>query len=224
MRKPDGNMKQTVIFDLDGTLLNTIEDLGVSVNHALESMGYPTHAIETYPSMVGNGVRKLISRALPAEARNPQIIDRMLVHFREHYDEHCTDTTSPYPGIERIVGLLSDKGVNLCVTSNKYQSAVTTIIHHFFPDANWKAVLGTTPGMPRKPDPSIVFEALNLCPTPKKDVLYVGDSGIDMETARRACVESVGVTWGFRHVQELRDAYADHIVSDPDDILTLVLE
>ncbi len=217
-------MKSLVIFDLDGTLLNTIDDLGTAVNHALKNMGYPEHAISSYPSMVGNGVRKLISRALPAEARNPQIIDRMLVHFRDFYDEHCTDLTHPYPGIEKVLSYLSAQNISLAVTSNKYQAAVTKIVYHFFPDANWKAVLGNKPGMPTKPDPSIVFEALNLCPTPKKDVLYVGDSGVDMETARRACIESVGVSWGFRHVHELREYYADHIIADPDEIITLALE
>ena len=217
-------MKSLVIFDLDGTLLNTIDDLGTAVNHALKNMGYPMHAISSYPSMVGNGVRKLISRALPAEARNPQIIDRMLVHFRDFYDEHCTDLTQPYPGIEKALSYLSAQGISLAVTSNKYQTAVTKIVYHFFPDANWKAVLGNKTGMPPKPDPSIVFEALNLCPTPKKDVLYIGDSGVDIETARRACIESVGVTWGFRDVRELRDNYADHIISDPDEIITLALE
>ncbi|MDE6692347.1 MAG: HAD family hydrolase, partial [Muribaculaceae bacterium] len=211
-------MKSLVIFDLDGTLLNTIDDLGTAVNHALNSMGYPVHAISSYPSMVGNGVRKLISRALPAEARNPQIIDRMLVHFRDFYDVHCTDLTTPYPGIEKALSYLSAQGISLAVTSNKYQTAVTKIVNHYFPEANWKAVLGNKAGMPPKPDPSIVFEALNLCPTPKKDVLYIGDSGVDIETARRACIESVGVTWGFRDVRELRDNYADHIISDPDEI------
>lgn len=217
-------MKSLVIFDLDGTLLNTIDDLGMAVNHALVSMGYPKHDISAYPSMVGNGVRKLISRALPVEARNPQIIDRMLVHFRGFYDVHCTDLTTPYPGIEKALSYLSAQGISLAVTSNKYQSAVTKIVGHYFPDANWKAVLGQQPGYPVKPDPSIVFEALNLCPTSKNDVLYVGDSGVDMETARRACIESVGVTWGFRHVKELIDNHADHIISDPDEIITLVLE
>lgn len=217
-------MKTFVIFDLDGTLLNTIEDLGTSVNYALNNMGYPTHTIESYPTMVGNGVRKLVERALPVEARNPQIIDRMLVHFREHYDKHCTDLTKPYPGIEDVVAFLSRQGTNLGVTSNKYQAAVTKIINHYFPNANWKAVLGNQPGVPTKPDPSIVFAALNLCPTPKRDVLYVGDSGVDIETARRACVDSVGVTWGFRRTAELIEAHADHVISTPDDIITLVME
>lgn len=217
-------MKTYAIFDLDGTLLDTIEDLGNAVNYALNQMGFPTHVITAYPDMVGNGVRKLIERALPAGEAYPQIVDRMLVHFRKHYDEHCCDTTTPYPGIPALLQKLSADGINLAVTSNKYQSAVTQIINRFFPDANWKAVLGNTPGMPRKPDPSIVFAALNECPTPKADVLYIGDSGVDMETARRACVESVGVTWGFRPEAELRATYADHIVSDPDDILTIILD
>ena len=215
-------MKSLVIFDLDGTLLNTIEDLGNSVNYALAQMGYPTHAIAAYPAMVGNGVMRLVERALPAEVRTPAIVDRMLEHFREHYDHHCTDCTAPYPGIPELLADLTERGINLAVTSNKYQAAVTKIIRHFFPDANWKAVLGNTPGVPRKPDPSIVFEALNQCPTPKAEVLYVGDSGIDIETARRACVASVGVTWGFRPERELRQAYADHVISDPDYILSLL--
>lgn len=217
-------MKSLVIFDLDGTLLYTIDDLGTAVNYALRQMGYPEHAISAYPAMVGNGVRKLIERALPPEAVNAQVVDRLLVHFRNYYDEHCCDETHPYDGIPQLLRRLSDNGVNLAVTSNKYQEAVTKIIGRFFPDENWKAVLGNTPEMPRKPDPSIVFAALNEWPTPKSEVLYVGDSGVDIETARRACVESVGVTWGFRPEIELRRAYADHIVSSPDEIMTIVLE
>ena len=115
----------------------------------------------------------------------------------------------------------TSRGVNLAVTSNKYQEAVTKIIGHYFPTANFKAVLGNEEGIPRKPDPSIVFKALSMCPTPKAEVLYVGDSGVDMETARRACVESVGVSWGFRKIHELKEAYADHIVSTPSQILEL---
>lgn len=216
-------MKRLVIFDLDGTLLNTIADLGESVNYALKEMGYPTHSIKSYPNMVGNGVKKLIERALPPEAANPQIVDRLLSHFKKYYDEHCCDFTEPYPGIPEMLAKLSESGIDLAVTSNKYQAAVTKIINHYFPDANWKAVLGNNPGVPVKPDPSVVFQALLLCPTPKSDVLYVGDSGIDMETARRACVESVGVTWGFRSETELRRSLADHIVHDPDEIITLAL-
>lgn len=217
-------MKRLVIFDLDGTLLDTITDLGNAVNYALNEMGYPTHLLNAYTSMVGNGVRKLIERALPAEVANAQIVDRMLVHFMKYYNEHCCDYTEPYPGIPELIAKLSEDGINLAVASNKYQEAVTKIILHYFPDANWQAVLGNVEGMPRKPDPSIVFQVLVECPTPKRDCLYVGDSGVDMETARRACLESVGVTWGFRPQLELEATYANHIVHSPDEILTLVLE
>lgn len=212
-------MKQLVIFDLDGTLLNTIADLGNACNHALKSMGFSPHPLSAYNYMVGNGVRKLMERAEPDATS--ETIDDLLRHFREYYDEHCTDLTQPYPGIPELLRTLRDHGIRVAVTSNKYQKAVDKIIAHYFGDIEFAAILGEVPTRPKKPDPSIVFEALSICPTPKKDVLYVGDSAVDMETARRACVESAGVTWGFRPVSELRTAFADHIVSDPAEILTL---
>lgn len=215
-------MKSYVIFDLDGTLLKTIDDLAAATNHALRTLGFPTHGLWVYPDMVGNGVAKLIERALPDDARTDKNINDALAAFKEYYNDHCCEATVPYPGIPELLKELSDKGVSLAVTSNKYQHAVSKIIEHYFPDINFKAVLGNVDGMPRKPDPSIVFKALSLCPTPKADVLYVGDSGVDMETARRACVESVGVSWGFRPILELKEAYADHIISTPSQILDLL--
>lgn len=215
-------MKTYVIFDLDGTLLKTIDDLAVATNYALKELGFPTHGLWVYPQMVGNGVGKLIERALPDDARTEKNLREALAAFKAYYGEHCCDATVPYPGIPELLEELTARGVNLAVTSNKYQEAVTKIIAHYFPDANFKAILGNTEGMPRKPDPSIVFKALSMCPTPKSDVLYVGDSGVDMETARRACVESVGVSWGFRPILELKEAYADHIISTPAQILDLL--
>lgn len=216
-------MKKLVIFDLDGTLLNTIADLGNAANHALEQMGYPKHAIGSYTGMVGNGVTKLLERALPEEARTTRIIEAMRTHFKEYYDAHLCDTTTVYPGIMELLEELRQRGVNIAVASNKYNSAVQTLISHFFGAYEWSAVFGHLDGVPVKPDPSVVFEVLAQCPTAKSDVLYVGDSGIDMETARRACVESCGVTWGFRTREDLVSHYADHIVSNPDDILPLLL-
>lgn len=216
-------MKSYVIFDLDGTLLKTIDDLAAATNHALKTLGYPVHGLWVYPSMVGNGVAKLIERALPDDARSEKNIADTLAVFKEYYNEHCCDATTPYPGIPELIEDLTARGINMAVTSNKYEAAVTKIIAHYFPNANFRAVLGSVEGMPRKPDPSIVFKALSMCPTPKAEVLYVGDSGVDMETARRACVESVGVSWGFRSIHELKEAYADHIVSTPSQIVDLVL-
>ena len=214
-------MKHLVVFDLDGTLLNTISDLGTACNHALQANGYPVHPIESYPFMVGNGVRKLIERALPSENRDAATVDLLLGSFREYYDAHLTDFTKPYPGIETLLAELTAKGIALAVASNKYESAVRRLIAHFFPDTPFAAVCGNVEGVPTKPDPSIVFRILSEHPTAKDDVLYVGDSGVDIETARRAGVESVGVSWGFRPVRELTNAYADHIATRPEEILDL---
>lgn len=215
-------MKKYVIFDLDGTLLNSIDDLATATNHALGSLGYPKHGMWVYPTMVGNGVTKLLERALPEDARDEANVARMRQAFMSYYDEHCCDATKPYPGIPELLEELSRRDIGLAVTSNKYESAVVKLIGHYFPDAAWKAVLGHTEGLPTKPDPSIVFKALSLYPTPKAECLYVGDSGVDMETARRACVESVGVAWGFRTILELKQAYADHIISMPNQLLNFV--
>lgn len=215
-------MKRLVIFDLDGTLLNTIDDLGTATNHALECEGFPTHALEAYPMMVGNGVSRLIERALPEDHRTLVNVDRLRERFKEYYDSHLADHTRPYPGIPALLAELQDRGVALAVASNKYQEAVTRLMEIFFPDIRWVAAEGHRAGVPAKPDPSIVFDILSTCPTPKAETLYVGDSGVDMETARRACIESVGVTWGFRPVSELRDKHADHIIYNPADILPVV--
>ncbi len=215
-------MKQLVIFDLDGTLLNTIDDLGAATNYALRCGGYPEHAMSSYPMFVGRGVTRLMERALPEDARTPEVVSSLLVKFKEYYGAHLTDATRPYPGIVSMLESLQARGVRLAVASNKYSEAVIGLIHHFFPQIEWGAIEGQKEGVPTKPDPSIVFEILGRVPTRKSKVLYVGDSGVDMETARRACVDSCGVTWGFRPVKELRDNHADNIVTDPADILPLV--
>jgi len=216
-------MKQLVIFDLDGTLLNTVADLGTAVNAALAEWGYPTHSVDAYRMMVGNGVRRLIERAMPAETNSDSdAVDRLLSAFRAYYDEHLCDFTMPYNGIPELLRSLNSKGIALAVASNKYESAVKRLIAHFFHDIPFVAVCGNIDGVPPKPDPSVVFRILGGYPVPKAGVLYVGDSAVDIETARRACVSSVGVTWGFRHVRELTGAYADHIVNDPAEIIELV--
>ncbi len=213
-------MKNLVIFDLDGTLLNTIYDLGEACNYALRKMGYPQHPIPAYNYMVGNGVRKLMERAQPDADK--EVIDELLKEFKTYYDSHCAVNTTPYPGIPELLQELTERGVKVAVASNKYQEAVTKIINQYFPDIPFAVVKGQSESRPAKPDPSIVFEILSECPTPKSEVLYVGDSGVDIETARRACVESVGVTWGFRPVTELREYHANNIVSRPDEILNFL--
>lgn len=209
------------IFDLDGTLLNTIADLAAASNYALRECGFPHHSPEAYPYFVGNGVRRLLERVLPEDARTPENAENMMRHFLHYYSEHLTDNTTPYPGIPELLQSLRDMGFNLAVASNKYQAAVERLIAHFFPNVEWAAVEGQKEGVPTKPDPSIVFEILGKCPTPKSDILYIGDSGVDMVTASRAGVTSIGVTWGFRPLRELRENYADNIVNTPGEIVPL---
>lgn len=215
-------MKKLVIFDLDGTLLNTIEDLGQAANYALEKNGFATHTMASYPYFVGNGVRRLITRTLPEDNRTTKTVDILLKDFKDFYDQHCTECTKPYEGIIELLEELSDQGIMLAVASNKYQAAVTRIIEHYFGKFKFVAVLGQREGINVKPDPSIVFEILADAKVPKAQALYVGDSGVDMETARRACIDSVGVTWGFRPEKELVENYAGSIISHPRDILNLI--
>lgn len=214
-------MKQLVIFDLDGTLLNTIADLGTATNYSLKKNGYKEHPLSSYNYMVGNGVRKLMERAAPDAS--PEELEKLLEDFREYYDIHCTDNTTPYPGIPELLKVLVENGIKVAVATNKYQKAADKIIRHFFPDIDFALIRGEQPDFPRKPDPSVIFAVLSESPTPKAKVMMVGDSAVDIETARRACIDSVGVTWGFRPVSELRSAYADDIVSDPSDILRIAL-
>lgn len=216
-------MKKLVIFDLDGTLLNTIEDLGTATNVALKKCGFSTHPLEAYPYFVGNGIRRLVERALPDGEKSEQNITTVLAEFKEYYNAHSSDLTKPYTGIPELLRRLTECGVKVAVASNKYHQATVNLINTYFPEIDWADIEGQKPDVPLKPDPSVVFEILAKVPTRKADVLYVGDSGVDMETARRACVDSCGVTWGFRPAEELQRNYAGHIVSDPAEIYTLVV-
>ncbi len=215
-------MKKLVIFDLDGTLLNTIEDLGRAANHALSVNGFATHSIASYPFFVGNGVRKLLERVLPEDIQKDTVIDKMLADFKQYYNEHNTDYTTPYAGIPELLVDLQEEGVKLAVASNKYDLATQKLVTHYFPNIKFAAIEGQKEGIPVKPDPSIVFSILAQAKERKADTLYVGDSGVDMETARRACIDSVGVTWGFRPEKELIEYHAGYIINKPSEIETIV--
>ena len=216
-------MKKLAIFDLDGTLLNTIKDFGDAVNYALDRNGFHTHSVASYPYFVGNGVRRLIERSLPEDARKSSTtVNTMLKDFKQFYNEHNTDRTEPYDGIPELLQQLQDNGVQLAVASNKYQQATLKIINTFFPNIDWVAIVGQQEDIPIKPDPSIIFMILAQARISKQDTIYIGDSGIDMETARRACIDSVGVTWGFRPVKELKEYHANVIINRPQDILPII--
>ena len=196
-------MKKLVIFDLDGTLLNTIADLAAATNYALTQFGYPTHPTDAYRFFVGNGINKLFERALPEEERTPENVLRIRSKFVPYYNIHNADLSRPYPGIEELLNLLQQHHFQLAVASNKYQAATEKLVAHYFPEIHFTAVFGQREGVNVKPDPTIVFDILKLADVRKEDVLYVGDSGVDMQTAANAGVTACGVTWGFRPRTEL---------------------
>lgn len=215
-------MKQLVIFDLDGTLLNTIADLAASTNYALSQNGFPTHETSAYNFFVGNGINKLFERALPEGEKTEENIRLIRETFLPYYDKHHTDHSSPYPGIPELLSTLQAKGITLAVASNKYQSATEDLIRHYFPNISFAIVLGQREGIPAKPDPSIVNEILAFTGIAKEDALYVGDSGVDMQTILNSKVDGVGVTWGFRPKEELEKFSPKYIVDKAQEISSLI--
>lgn len=211
-----------VIFDLDGTLLDTIGDLAASCDHVLAQRGLPQHTYEEYCSFVGNGVMRLVERALPEELRTPETVAAVRADFVTYYTEHIDRFTRPYDGIPELLDELRRCGVRMAVASNKFQAGTEKLAARYFPDVRFDPVLGQRPGVPLKPDPQVVFEILARTGVSPSETLYVGDSGIDMETARAAGVRSVGVTWGFRERRELEASGAIHIVNRPAEIAGLL--
>ena len=215
-------MKQLVIFDLDGTLLNTIADLAQSTNYALKELGYPTHEEDAYRFMVGNGINKLFERALPEGEKTEANVLRVRQKFVPYYNLHNADKSLPYPGIPELLTDLQTQGIQLAVASNKYQAAAEKLIAHYFPSIHFVAVFGQREGIPTKPDPAVVHEILKIADMTSTDTLYVGDSGVDMQTAINAGVTSCGVTWGFRPRTELEAFHPDYIVERTKDIEHIV--
>ena len=211
------------IFDLDGTLLNTIDDLGYACNYALEQTGYPTHPIEAYPAKVGNGINNLIRRALPETERTEENVLKVRAHFVPFYNAHNCDYTHPYRGIPELLAALKAQGHRLAVASNKYQAATEKIVSHFFPGL-FDVILGEREGVARKPDPQIVFDILNQFVGPKDvPVRYVGDSLVDCETARNADVPFVACSWGFVPRERLLEAGVENLADRPEDINRMIL-
>lgn len=209
-----------VIFDLDGTLLNTIDDLGYACNYALEHTGFPTHQIENYPRMVGNGINNLIRRALPESKRTEENIWRVREYFVPYYNEHNCEYTRPYEGIPEVLKMLKAQGHLLAVASNKYQAATEKIVSHFFPGV-FDVILGEREGIPRKPDPQIVKDIMAQLNDQKANdpmVVYIGDSLVDRDTAENAHVPFVACSWGFVSREALIKAGVARIVDVPTEI------
>lgn len=208
-----------VIFDLDGTLLNTIADLAAATNHALSLLGYPVHPVGAYPAMVGHGIRKLFERALPADERTEANVERVRRLFVPYYDLHNADESRPYEGIPELLRELHRRGVGLAVASNKYQAAAERLVRHFFGNLPFAAIYGQRDGVPTKPDPAIVRDILRDAAVTAEAVVYVGDSGVDMQTAAAAGVTACGVTWGFRPRADLEAFRPAWIIDRPQELL-----
>lgn len=215
-------MKKLVIFDLDGTLLNTIADLAAATNQALQHYGYPTHEVEAYRFFVGNGINKLFERALPETERTEENILKIRSRFVPYYDTHNADLSRPYPGIPELLRTLQQKGVKIAVASNKYQAATRKLIAHYFPEINFVEVLGQREGIPAKPDPCIVHDIIAKAGVKQEEALYVGDSNVDMQTAHNAGVTAVGVAWGFRPRTELEALHPAHIIENAEELLSFL--
>ena len=212
-----------IIFDLDGTLINTIDDLGQACNYALAACGFPTHKIEDYPRLVGNGINKLIERALPEKLRQEETVMQVREYFVPYYDEHNCDYTRPYEGIPQLLKTLKEQGHYLAVASNKYQAATEKIVAQLFPGI-FDIVLGERENIAREPDPQIVYDILSTLNTQLSttNCLYIGDSLVDAQTAKAANLPFVACTWGFCTHEQLQSASPDYMVNHPNEILTLI--
>ena len=213
--------KQLAIFDLDGTLLDTLDDLADAVNWALEQEGLPQRTREEVRAFVGNGIRSLIERAVPAGTAAAQT-DRVFAAFKARYADHCADRTRPYPGIPELLAWLRAEGLRTAVVSNKADFAVQTLCRDYFPGLVDCAV-GERAGIPKKPAPDSVLEVLRTLKIPKEQAIYIGDSEVDVVTARNAGMDGILVLWGFRDRQTLERAGAKHFAATAEALCAEIL-
>lgn len=208
------------IFDLDGTLLNTLDDLGDSCNYVLQQNSYPIHEIEKYKYFVGDGIRKLIERALPQEImEDAERVDAIEIAFRKHYDWNKTTKTGPYEGLIPVLEKLEAKNVQIAVATNKAHPLVAPLLEHYFPTIHFVAAIGQRQGKPVKPNPYIIYEILEQTKIDKSEAIYIGDTAVDMQTGKDAEVFTIGVLWGFRQKEELLQYGADAIIEKPEELL-----
>ena len=210
------------IFDLDGTLLDTIGDLAASCDAVMQMNGLPQHTTDEYRQMVGRGILRLVEAAIPEQMRSPEYVEKVRRDFVAYYLDHIDLHTHPYNGIPELINAMTERGVKIAVASNKFQTGTERLIRSFFPDVEFVAVLGQRVGVPLKPDPQIDLEIIEAAGVEPSETLHIGDSGVDMQTAHAAGVRAVGVTWGFRSREELAESGADVIVDHPEEILNLL--
>lgn len=215
-------MYQNVIFDLDGTLLNTIDDLADAANWVCLSHGWPTHTVEEYKQYVGNGMKKLAQRFVPEDWRTPEGLQQVLEEFMPYYDAHKEDKTAPYPGIADLLKELKGAGVNIAVLSNKAHSLVPSILEGYFPGV-FSFAQGALDGLPTKPDPTLLHRLMEEMGATEKNTLFVGDSNVDIQTAKNGGLVSCGVLWGFRSRRELEQEGANFLAENTQQLKEVIL-
>ncbi|MCR5208983.1 MAG: HAD family hydrolase [Lachnospiraceae bacterium] len=206
----------TLIFDMDGTVLDTLADLTVSMNHVMDIYNMPEHTEEEYRMFFGNGIRYALEKAVP-EGTSVETVDRMQQDFKKHYDAHCLDRTKPYEGIPELLAEYDRRGYKLAIVSNKIDSAVKELNERFF-YPSVKVAIGERKGIKRKPAPDTVFEALKELGSAPEEAVYIGDSEVDYMTAKNAGLPCISVLWGFRSREYLESIGAGIFVEKPDDI------
>lgn len=213
-----------VIFDLDGTLLNTIGDLAAAVDYVMRSRQLPEHTDAEYRQMVGGGIKRLVERALPQElAADEAYVEECVAQFRRYYVDNIDRHTIPYEGMAELLRALRKQGVAVAVASNKFQHGTERLVAKFFGDIDFIAVEGNREGMPLKPDPKVVDNILAKAGIERSRAIMVGDSGIDIRTAAAASIASVGVAWGFRYAEELYEAGATTVVTTAAELSDILL-
>lgn len=215
-----GHQITTVVFDMDGTVLNTLEDLAGSMNYSLKAVGMPERTVDEFRRFVGNGAREALRKALP-EGTSTDILDEMFTIFKEHYDEHCLDKTGPYEGILDLMKELKKRGYRMAIVSNKIDSAVKELNKRFFGDLIDVAI-GEQPGVNRKPAPDMVETALKELGSTKEESVYVGDSEVDYLTAKNSGLPCISVLWGFRDKEYLIEQGAYCFADAPADIVDMI--
>lgn len=214
-------MIKAVLFDLDGTLVNSLKDLATGVNHTLAYYGYPVHAVDKYRYFAGDGIPKMIERALPENSRSREIIEKCRDTFLLYYGEHYADYTAPYIGVPETVSELKAMGIKLAVVSNKAQAMADIVVSKLYPKT-FDIVAGKRENYNTKPDPALTLEIIKELSLKPCECLFCGDSGMDMQTAVRCGAVGVGVLWGFRTREELLDSGAEFLIDKPESILKIV--
>lgn len=214
-------MYNTIIFDLDGTILNTIDDLAQACNYTLRAFDLPEHNTDYYKMIVGRGIPNLINSMFPEHKRDDVTISKALEMFKKYYSSHMMDLSYPYPGIIDTLNLLKNNNIKLGVLSNKADEYVKVLLNHYF-NGIFSYSLGKHPNFPTKPDPSSLNYMIRKLDTHDTCVLYCGDSDVDVLTAKNANIDSCGVLWGFRSKQELDDAGATYLIHNPNELLNIL--